>query len=180
VDMSTLRRQVQRLIEQPRLREAMATASRLRAEEHYSWPVVIRSYEALWSDLADQAAGTPATGEDGGRYASPRYGPLFGHFASRRLEEGTALRLTAHGRDVASGRAHLPSFYIEGWEHLDPAILERVLTGLLRADERGTPLTIDRILGVMTAKTAQPGARDRIVRHVLFLVKYGVAEEAGR
>jgi len=30
----------------------------------------------------------------------------------------------------------------------------------------------------MTAKSAEPGVRDRIVRHLLFLLKYGVAEEA--
>jgi D-inositol-3-phosphate glycosyltransferase len=181
VDMSTLRRQVQRLIDQPRLREAMATASRRRAEEHYSWPVVIRSYEALWSDLSEQVGNTPGaprTGEYGGRYANPQYGPLFGHFASRRVQETTALRLTAHGRALAGGRAHLPSFYIECWEHLDPAILERLLVGLLHADEHGTTLTVDRILGVMTARSAEPGVRDRIVRHLLFLLKYGVAEEA--
>jgi D-inositol-3-phosphate glycosyltransferase len=180
VDMSALRRCVQRLIDEPGLREAMATASRRRAEDRYAWPVVIRSHEALWSALAEEARRAPEPSEDGGRYATPDYGGFFGHFASTRLDDAAALRLTAHGRDVASGRAELPSFYIEHWQHLDPALLQRVLAGLVRADEQGATLTLGRILAVMTAKNAEPRARDVVLRHVLFLLKYGVAEQATR
>jgi hypothetical protein len=156
----------------------MASASRRRAEEQYSWQVVIRRHEALWSELAAQARAAPGSSGDGGRYSVPDYGRFFGHFASRQLDDGTALQLTAHGRDVIRGQDALRLQYVERWRHLEPALLERVLKGLALADEKGTLLTVERILAVMTRSDASPGARDVVLRHVLFLLKYGLAREA--
>jgi glycosyltransferase involved in cell wall biosynthesis len=177
VDMRALSRCVQQLLDEPALRESMASRSRRRAEERYSWPVVVRSYEALWSELAEQARHAPEPARDASRYAAPDYGRFFRHFASHQFDEGTTLRLTERGREVVRQRAGVPRDYIDVWQHLDPALLDRVLAGLSLADEKGSALTVGRILSVMTRSDATAIARDVILRHVLFLMKYGLARE---
>jgi D-inositol-3-phosphate glycosyltransferase len=176
VDPRALEAAIQRLLDQPALAVSMGARSRQRAEELYSWPVVVARYEAIWEELAKEARRSPEPQRDPARYASPDYGRAFGHFATRQLGEETRLQLTALGRDLLNGAGTIPATYVQRWRHLDVDVLKRVLVGLVRADEKGEPLRIGRILAVLGAK-AEPSARSAVLRHVLFLMKYGFAEE---
>ncbi|WP_437878203.1 glycosyltransferase family 4 protein [Sorangium sp. So ce513] len=177
VDMRALVAHVQRLIDEPALREEMARRSRRRAEELYAWPPVIARYEALWSELADEARRAPEPQRRGTSYATPDYGGCFGHYASRALDEGALLALSPLGRELVRGAASLPGHYAAAWQHLELGLLKRVLQGLARADATGAPLSLGRILSVLTKGATEPGARDAVTRHVLFLMKYGFVEE---
>ena len=176
VDLRALEVAIQRLLDEPALVASMGAQSRRRAEEHYSWPVVVARYEAMWDSLAEEARRSPEPQRDSARYASPDYGRAFGHFATRQLGEETRLQLTAWGRELTNGAGTLPATYLQRWRHLDVELLKRVLVGLVRAEEKGEPLRIGRILAVLGAK-ADPVSRSIVLRHVLFLMKYGFAEE---
>jgi D-inositol-3-phosphate glycosyltransferase len=177
VDMRSLIDAVQRLLDAPALREEMATRSRRRAVEHYSWPALIGRYEALWSELAGEAQRAPEPQRDGLRYAAPDYGSCFGHFASRQLDDGAVLRLSPLGRELIRGSASFPGHYTEQWQYLDTAVIKRVLAGLEHAEARGAQLTLGRIIAVMTKGAGGPAARDVVLRHTLFLMKYGFVEQ---
>ncbi|WP_437759064.1 glycosyltransferase family 4 protein [Sorangium sp. So ce1389] len=178
VDMRALVASMQRLIDEPALRDEMARRSRRRAEELYAWPAVIARYEALWSELADDARRAPEPQRSGTSYATPDYGRCFGHYASRALDEGALLRLSPLGRELVRGVVSLPTHYAAEWKHLEIGLLKRVLQGLARADATGEPLSLGKIMAVLTRGTSAPAARDVVARHALFLMKYGFAEEA--
>lgn len=178
VDMRALVGAVQRLIDEPALREQMAARSRRRAEQRYSWPALIKRYEALWSELAGEARRAPEPQRDGLRYAAPDYGGCFGHYASRQLDDGAALRLAPLGRELVRGGASFPGHYAEQWRYLDLALIKRVLAGLEHAEAKGQHLTLGRIIAVLTKGAGGPAARDVVLRHTLFLMKYGFVEES--
>lgn len=176
VDLRSFMASVSRLIQEPELRETMAKQSRARAEELYAWPKVVARHEALWSELSAEAKRNPAPARFGASYARPDYGRAFGHFATRLLGDETELKLTALGRALCRGETSLPAHYIDQWQYLDVNILKRIIGGLMRSDEKGESLGIGRIVAVMSKKSADPTARDLLVRHIMFLVKYGYAE----
>ncbi|WP_437681052.1 glycosyltransferase family 4 protein [Sorangium sp. So ce131] len=177
VDMRALVASVQRLIDEPALRDDMGRRSRRRAEELYAWPAVIARYEALWSELAEEARRAPEPQRSGTSYATLDYGGCFGHYASRTLDESALLRLSPRGRELVRGAATLPGHYAAEWQYLELGLLKRVLQGFVRADATGAPLSLGRILAVLTKGTGEPAARDVVARHVLFLMKYDFVEE---
>lgn len=62
VDTEAAAEAIARLADDPALRRRMGEAGRARATATYAWPRVIRSYEALWTELAERraAAGDPS------------------------------------------------------------------------------------------------------------------------
>ncbi len=180
VDLEALVTFVQRLIDEPALAEAMACASRRRAEQEYSWSTVIGRYESLWSELSAEARRRPGPHRSEAAYAAPDYRRCFEHFASRQLGSEAELSLTALGEDLVRGSASIPTHYNEEWQYLDMTVIKRIVAGLVRTGERGEPLTLGRILAVMSRDTADPLARAFILRHVLFLMKYGFIADVSR
>jgi starch synthase len=64
VDMGQLRARLKELVTDEPLRRRMGAAGRVRAREVFDWPVVFRSYQALWDEqtaIRLRAAADPAT-----------------------------------------------------------------------------------------------------------------------
>jgi D-inositol-3-phosphate glycosyltransferase len=172
VDGGALRAAVQRLIDDPALRERMGRAAREHAEGAVSWRTVIARYESLWQELSAEARRAAVPPRRGLGYAAPEWGACFGHYATRALGDADVVRLADRGHALVRGEAQLFSSYIEQWRHLDPRLLERVLSGIVAAGRRGESVTVGRIADVLTKGETDGAARDRVVRHLLYLLKY--------
>jgi D-inositol-3-phosphate glycosyltransferase len=179
VDMVALARCVQRLLDEPGLRPAMSVASRRRAEESFGWAPVIARHEALWEQLAAEAAADPARAADGASYARPDWARAFAHYASHIVDDDAPLELAALGGALARGEAVLPTHYIDAFSHLDVNLLKRVLAGFVRAANSGEPLAMGRVVAVIGKATTDRSVRSEIARHVMFLLKYGFVQRAG-
>jgi glycosyltransferase involved in cell wall biosynthesis len=92
VDIEQLASSIGTLVGRPDVRRAMGRAALARARALYDWPVVIGQYEALWSELAHEAAANPDTREENADGLG--YRQLFGHYASDRLDHRSLVRLT--------------------------------------------------------------------------------------
>jgi starch synthase len=86
------------LIEDPGLRRRMGAAGRARARESFDWPVIVRSYQRLWAELAAIRAAAPeAVPLLPGRAPRPlAMDPftLFREFPTRFLAAGTRIALS--------------------------------------------------------------------------------------
>jgi len=171
VDPQALQRALQQLIDHPELRTKMATASRQRAVDNYSWRVVIEKHEQLWTELAAQAGQAPQTAT-GPRYDDPDYGGVFAGHPSAVLPQETEIMLTALGRRLVTGEVGFPFYYNEDWRYLDVELIKRVLTGVVKMDAKGQTLSIGRIIAVLTKNAANTDAAAVVFRHVLWLLKY--------
>lgn len=185
VDVRALRQAIVRLLEDEPLRRAMSERSRERAVRLYGWPAIVARYEALWSELADDARASTHQPERALDYVRPPYARAFAHYPSRMLDDASALRLTDRGRALLSGAAarlsgsapdgaELPLHYNRDWHYLDVALLQRVLRGIVALDQQGEPMSLGRLAAVITKST--PGARDAALRCALWLLKYGYVE----
>jgi hypothetical protein len=178
VDGPALAAAIQRLIDDPALRERMGRASRERAETMFSWASVIPRYELLWNELSKEAELAAATPRSGLGYATPDWGTCFGHYASHTVDDATVVCLADLGRALVRGEAKLFSSYVGQWRHLDIKLLERIVGGLVAVERSGDVLTVGTITDLLTDRTTDGAARDRIVRHVLFLAKYDYVDLA--
>jgi hypothetical protein len=107
------------------------------------------------------------------------YHQVFGHYASRTLGDDDLFRLTERGRELIQGRRPLPSHHNHRWRYLDLDVVDRLLAGLAHADAKGQPLSIGRIVAVLTKRERDPErARPRVLRQLLWLLKYGFVEQS--
>ena len=169
IDSRALIAAVQRLIDDPELRRSMSRAPRERAVEHYSWAGVITRYEALWSELA---AGAKEVSARPRSYALPNYGRFFAGFPTRHLSESCAIRLTDRGRALLH-EPEFPCHYNAQFRYLDLSILKRIIAGLVRFDAKDEALDVGRVVAVLTRKDPRPHADDIVLRHLMWLLKYG-------
>jgi hypothetical protein len=132
----------------------------------------------LWEELSKEAELANATPRSGLGYAIPDWGTCFGHYASHAVDDATMVCLAELGRDLVRGEAKLFSSYVGQWQHLDIKLLERIVGGLVVAERSGEVLTVGAITDLLTDRTTDGRARDRIVRHVLFLAKYDYVDLA--
>ncbi|MCX4241589.1 glycosyltransferase family 4 protein [Paraliomyxa miuraensis] len=157
IDLRALGAALAGLVHNADLRGRMAEESRRRATSCFGWPTIVAAYESLWAELEDASRGL-----DADRRPSPYDPPLFGtvgHYASRVLSDDDALALTSAGRDLLEGREVLP--FSGRFEIHD----EELLAELLGALEAG-PRTV-----AVLAQTHGP--RGRVLRHLLWLMKFG-------
>jgi glycosyltransferase involved in cell wall biosynthesis len=180
VDMRALGEATQRLLDDEPLRRQLGEASRRRALACFALPVVAARYEALWAELAVEAARDRARPVGPSyalpSYALPSYAAVFSHYPTTMLGDATELRLTDRGRALMAGAGALPAHYDAAWGHLDQGTMQRALTGLGKLDRKGQSLSIGRIVAVI--ERATPGARPAVVRQLLWLMKYGYVERA--
>jgi D-inositol-3-phosphate glycosyltransferase len=176
VDMRIFNQCVQRLMDSPELARQMSIASRERAAANFSWQVVLERQENLWSELAEEARRSPETQYDFARYALPEYGASFGHFASETLGPEVVVRLSALGQALAMGQATLPMHYSDQWKYLEGQLLQRIMGGLVHAHGKGAGLSLQRMVEVIGK--GNPALRPTVLRHALFLMKYGFIEIA--
>ncbi len=150
----------------------MAEASRRRALAEFSWQAVVPRYEALWRDLSAEAARAPEPQGPAPAYDEPDYQRAFGHFASDWLTGDVELMLTDRGAALVASRAALPLHYNAHWHYLDVQLLERILVGFVKSRDKGRGLSLARVAQVI-AKDCDARVRARVLRHVMWLVKYG-------
>ena len=173
VDLNAYRQSLQQLIRNDDLRMRMGAASRERALSHFSWPVIIAQYEALWMELAKVASKTPFTPERQIAYTRPPYFDAFSGYATSQLPEDLPLRLTESGMRLLKGEELLPSY---------PAMAETLDEGLLRqaleAMKIGGRLWRTYRLGTLAEDVAESRCihPDLARRHVMWLLKYGFIE----
>ncbi len=167
VDRRALADALRSLATDPDLRARMGGAGRLRAQEVFDWPVVLRAYDALTKELAAIRAEGAARAPEPWRTRADPFARFEG-FATRTtkddevvtLQDGADALLTRMlGLTLANYGFH-PTF-------LDQAMLER-LVGALRRDTGR--MTVEVLLAAIGGST--PPAR----RALAWLFKFGVVE----
>lgn len=83
VDFEILKAKLTLLVDNPALRKKMGEAGKKRASE-FSWPKIIRRYEALFEELAALAIGKPSPLSS---YERVKFVEMFGHYATRIVKD---------------------------------------------------------------------------------------------
>jgi D-inositol-3-phosphate glycosyltransferase len=173
VDPGKYRHYLQLLISNDDLRMQMARQSRQRAVALYSWHTVIGQYEALWKELGEEAARHPFSPKPNADYLKPPYFDTFGHYATALIPDEALLRLTSDGQKILRGKEPFPKF--PGLSAcLNENLLKQVMVAIKVADRlgRGYRFT-DLVHDLAKSQSSHP---DLVRRHVLWLMKYGLAE----
>ena len=161
VDVDAMRAALQRLIDDPELRQRMSAASRQRAVSHFDWRVVLAGYEHLWQDLRGVADGLGDVTQRRRNYATPAFREAFGHYATSVLEPATPIVLTAAGRRVLRGDEVLPAYVAE---------LRAISTELAqRALQEAEKLLPASFATLADSVDGRAGAH-----HVMWLLKHGL------
>lgn len=170
MDPGAYRRHLQALVGNPQLRREMGRRSRERAVALYSWRSVIRQYEALWSELAEEA-GTPYVAGPHAAYCTPAYYDTYRHFATAEIPDSTLLKLSDSGGAVVSGKEVLPEYPGVAYT-LDAELLQKALVALKVTSRLGQGYP----LGQLVQDLGEGDEASRMRRHVLWLCKYGYLE----
>lgn len=167
VDRRALDDALRSLATDPELRARMGAAGRLRAQQVFDWPVVLRAYEALTQDLtAIRAQGAGQAPEPWRARADPF--ARFEGFATRTTKDGEVVILRDGGELLLAKMLGLAlANYSFSPTFLDQALLER-LVGALRRDTGR--MTVEALLAAIGGPT--PPAR----RALAWLFKFGVVE----
>lgn len=148
-----------RLIADPALRARMGAAGRARVRARFDWPVIIRAYQELWSNLAEIRAAAPVALMERQFPEPAATDPftLFAGFATRHLSPDTVVRAgVGHTLDLDTARL------VEAL--LPPAELVARIGALLGGKEA-------RIAALMAAVPEVPAPF--LLRHIAWLVKFG-------
>ncbi|MCY1060386.1 glycosyltransferase [Nannocystis sp. SCPEA4] len=154
IDMDILGRRLVELAANERLRAAMSTSARMRAEG-YRWEVTGERYERLFADLAAQA-----------RLAEPPRERPFAHLrwqASRQLDATRPAVLATSGLELARGERR-----IEQVDYLDYAYPESIVSRMLAAFAARGSLSLADLLETLVAEDRGPATRV-----FLYLLKHG-------
>ncbi len=156
------------------LRARMGERSRARALELYSYAAVAKRYDELWTEL-EEIARNVALAPRAGNFEKPEYHKFFGHYASDRLDDGSPLRLAAQPGDAVAMIEALPDGPALGQsEIIDPGLAYAILSRAESLGGAGGPVTVgDLVRSSAAGNAAHP---DRVLRHVMWLVKYGLLE----
>ncbi|MGH9396225.1 MAG: glycosyltransferase family 4 protein [Terriglobia bacterium] len=180
VDLRALKGSMHALIVNEGLRHQMSENSRRRAEAHYSMPVVVRQYEALWSELSAIAHRLPShLISQNSNYGQPLYFRFFGHYSSIQLDHSTPLKLTASGRRVVRGDEPLPlDSQLPKAGLFDPALLQVALLKLENLEDGNHRTSNQRTLGGIVRSIAGDQGRGDgyLLRHVMWLMKAGLID----
>jgi glycosyltransferase involved in cell wall biosynthesis len=171
VDVARLQARLQALVADEGLRRRLGEASRRRALVHFDWSAVVKRYDALWLELAAEAARTRWRSDPSRRNLRSPLFRAFRGYASQLLDDSTPVRLTAQGRAVRDGRAPLPAYFFAAAQALQVDAVTEALSGVGRSGAT---------LGSVAGALARPGWHpDHARRHVLWLLKQGFAEAIG-
>jgi glycosyltransferase involved in cell wall biosynthesis len=171
VDCGKLFEFLKLLVDDDALRKRMGEAARRRAIAEYCWSAVLRRYESLWAELADQAHSLPEAPERQLGFLRPDFTGAFGHFATRLLTPEARLRLTHLGAQAVRGRAPLrinPNLAL----YFNTVSLRQILALLLVAQRFRRPFRVGTALKVLCGRHAlsEPAG----LRHILWLIKHGL------
>jgi glycosyltransferase involved in cell wall biosynthesis len=156
VDLPQLADRVLRLVDDEALRMKMGRAGREKVDREYRFSTIVRRYEALWDDLAAEAArvGLPAEAANPYDVGAAR---IFGHYATRALSPDDRVVTTTD----ANGRpASIDASYTEARALLREDVIRAMLASA------ATPIAVRDLI-------ARGGAAaDQAWFTVLWLVKY--------
>lgn len=165
IDLHGYARALQVLIDRPARRAELAAASRKRAVQRYSWPVILRQHEALWEALSQEAHAA------GGQVHLPRPQLLAGffrdfrHYASQTIGPDTQLVLSGSGWEARQAPGQL-LFAYEAFGMYEQALLSKILAGFALGVARG--------MGALQAELADAKtSAETVGRHIMWLMKYG-------
>ncbi|MGH9763296.1 MAG: hypothetical protein ACREDR_38490, partial [Blastocatellia bacterium] len=130
--------------------------ARRRARDHFSWPVVIKEYEDLWTELGHVAQSQPfSTAPDS--WFRPDYFKVFEGYGSSRL--GPTTRVCATPRPSSIG------LYDELRNWIQPDLVK-----IIRESAR-EPIAVEALAEAVRARTGI--SEDRFNIHILRMLKYG-------
>jgi len=107
VDITALCDRLQKLVQDPALRERMGRSARQHAEESWSWPVIIRRYEELWEESVQMAKAAHGDRPLTSPVLSLSLEKSFGHFATAKRSLGCECSITAEGLEWLKRPARL-------------------------------------------------------------------------
>jgi glycosyltransferase involved in cell wall biosynthesis len=173
VDPGVLQARLRELLDNHGLRLSLGERSRRHAVATYDWRMIVRQYEALWSDLRDRArakSGCPSATED---FGLPASFAVFNRYATRILDGTTRLVATTSGRVALSAPAALLDL-LPPRRILDGALLCAVLQDVANTDRSTT-------LQAMEDRSGASFEVEAVVlrRHILWLVKQGFLALSG-
>ncbi len=176
VDCAKLREYLELLIHNSDLREEMGNRSRKRAVALFSWPVIVRQYEALWRELRQIAWGAPLNGTSRMSYAQPAYFDTFKHYATRILDDDAEFEITPRGTQaLTAGGREFRGYPAIRTALLDAQVLERALGAFdpgKVSDESPARKTLSEVARELVAGNPEYH-KDRAKRHILWLLKQG-------
>jgi D-inositol-3-phosphate glycosyltransferase len=167
VDLETLQKSLQTLIENEDLRQRMAEKSRKRALAEYEPSRVISIHEQLWRELVEIARQLPFQPGADRCYDTPAFVEWFGHYGTRVLDDTARIVITDIGRRVATGEDRLP--LVASFGVLSEALLTEILVALAAGGSHDIRGLLGHLARVHSPLPAGAG------RHVMWLVKYGLA-----
>jgi glycosyltransferase involved in cell wall biosynthesis len=106
IDLPVLREALRALGHDPVRRRALGEAARAKAERTYSWPVIVRQYEALWREQTARGreAALRREGVASVRHGAPAayydYAVAFGHYPTRLLSDATRVQRASDRRPL--------------------------------------------------------------------------------
>ena len=179
MDVDALHFHLQTIIENDQLRQTMSEHSRQRAKALYSFPVVVRQYEELWSELSFLARGIGSE-RTGINFERPRYFECFKNHSASVLTSDSVLTQTARVKELSEKdiecllHPRLTSCRIIDRDLIRFAL--RVLDGSQGTNgdcalARGT-LTFGELVDRLAATF--PFHLDYIRRNVMWLIKHGL------
>jgi hypothetical protein len=169
-------RYLSQLLEAPHLRAEMGQRARARAEELYSWPVVIAQWEALWTELVAISRTIQRKEPHRLEYLTPNYFQHFSHFASRIIDDDVPVKLTPRGKEALAEGAPLPiDPGAQGF--LVPDILLTLLAALKPAGWIGAGLLMGDLVRLL--RQSRGLSQPAILMHLMWLAKYDLVSLGG-
>jgi D-inositol-3-phosphate glycosyltransferase len=169
VDVPQMADYLAQLLQNRDLRQEMGGRARARVMTAYDWPVVIKQWEALWTELAAVATSLGAEPADSPDWLQPNYFEHFSHYASRIIDDAVPVQVTARGKALLAGKAPL---WLHPWAqaYLRPELLRATLDALKSSGWLRAGVTVGGLVGVMNA--VHRVRRDQALMHLLWLAKY--------
>ncbi len=172
VDMAALKQALVKLIVDVEHRRELGLAARKRARDLYDWKAVIKCYEGLWEELAEEAAVAPL---DLNRMGIAKWGYLdiFEHYPTAFLTNETRVAISDLGRQWRD-KSQLISRITTSNKWFQPEELSSILDFLLAREDA----SLAEILAFHGSKTE--GDSVRPLGHLCRLLKYGLVEKISR
>ena len=172
VDLDQVVGYLDALITNPDLRTKLGNAARKRVEQQFAWPLVVKQYEHLWDDcrVAIQRMNqTELSQADASDVFNPSYFSRFSHYASKLLQDNSVLTVTDIGFELMSESSILNT--IVCCDEMRYVLCAPVFTQIARRMEQATMVNMGELLRCTVE--ALPVPVELVVRHIMWLIKYG-------
>jgi alpha-maltose-1-phosphate synthase len=172
VDVPAFADALEALVRDPNRRRQMGEAGRRRVRERYDWSVVVRTYQDLWSELAERRRVDTEIAPPRWQARNPRFTDpfdVFGAHASADLSGDVAVRIDPYGPAVTDLTAMSCNVFAAN------ALLDGEETEALVNVIRDGDQTVESCVRAFESKR-----RVRVTRTLGWLAKYGVVSLGSR